>query len=699
MARMNGSMQALLRLVIATLGIVLASSGSTPHFKWGQTKELVFLTVMVRDLVQDSVILEQPDVGSLTVRAKSSKGEELKLQLALREDVVTERTKWEVGARPEKWGMPVVITMTKVNVHYWDRLLTDVRPFKGYLDKDWIRGDPMPDPEDEVAYGEDNKAVVMITEKNFNKTIAKFSPLVVNVRYPWCTECKAQDATFIKAAGRIRSKAKSKKTAEWAKAGMGIIDAREERQLARWLNAECSHDCKLSVFGSTEEEPLTIKVPFLDTELVESLEKYLAPAVLILEQRSELDVLKARNTTCFGAFASKDSPGFLNFRRVARSMQGDLLFAATFGEEGGVEIWPYKDNSTVYKYDGAIEENATAFEDWVRPRALPLLHHHDYKLRDRYEKLNMPMAKVWFNDTDSDPALERIVRHSLRRVAKKFVGRIYFVLQTMSMHKYELREFGLTNPEVYPCFGIASNSSYNALAYAFEVTPDIAPSVLDFWKNADEAVPKLVDFCDRVLAGTWPQAHQSAQPETNWTAGTMRKLTWKQYAAEVLNPSLPLLMQVYTKHRAESDRRLKEVEFLATALADKSDAFTVASYDTVDNWVNESDFVKARGEYPGAPVEWESDWYWIPKAAPGKPRGPTIRMPRSKSEKYAPIKAVVQFAKKHANVEIDVEAVVAKVEELIVQNPPPPKQFDDDDYSEDMDEPPAAAAGPHGAEL
>ena len=41
--------------------------------------------------------------------------------------------------------------------------------------------------EDHSAY------MTSLTEKNREKTVSKSSAVVVNVRYPWCTQCKSQD--------------------------------------------------------------------------------------------------------------------------------------------------------------------------------------------------------------------------------------------------------------------------------------------------------------------------------------------------------------------------------------------------------------------------------------------------------------------------------------------------------------------------
>ena len=91
-------------LLLLLPGTASAGKAQTPHFKWGQTKELVFLSVMLRDLDKDSISVSLVSEGDLEFKAKNTKGEDHILNLPLREDVKLESLKWEVPARSDKWG-------------------------------------------------------------------------------------------------------------------------------------------------------------------------------------------------------------------------------------------------------------------------------------------------------------------------------------------------------------------------------------------------------------------------------------------------------------------------------------------------------------------------------------------------------------------------------------------------------------------
>uniref|UniRef100_A0A7S4SQE6 CS domain-containing protein n=1 Tax=Alexandrium monilatum TaxID=311494 RepID=A0A7S4SQE6_9DINO len=643
--------------LLAMLLATAAAKAVVPRFKWGQTKELIFLSVMVRDLDESSVSVSLVTEGDLKFAAKNAKGEEHVLNLPLREDVKPEAMKWELSARTDKWGKAVVITLAKKNQHRWDLLAADPKPFKGLMDKDWSREDQSLEPEEESPYVEDNPELVALTEKNLDKTLSKYSAVVVNVRYPWCSQCKSQDDTFAKAAKG--AKVKSKKDKSWKKIAFAVVDAREQRKLGRQLGAKCEFTCDYRVYTEKGEDPVTIKSKWSDTELLNDVFKYLRPAVEVVKTPDDVAPLKAKNTTCYGGFASDSDSKYLLFKKVAGLMRGELVFAASFGEERQVEMWPSKQNFS-FKYDGAWTDNGTIFFDWVKPRAIPLLQPYDWELRDTYEKLGLPLAKVWIDDSDKNPSFEKVVRHAVRRVAKKYLGKLAFVEQKKSTYSYELRDYGLNHPEAYPAFGIANNASYNSIKYGFEVTPDIAPSVQEFWKNADMVVDKLTVFCDGVLAGTWPVAHETGPAQTNWTTGTVKHVVWKTYK-EVTSPEKPLLMQVYGKYRSEHEKKEKEVENLAKVLEPYSESLTVATYDSSDNYVPPEDI--QRDKYSS-----DTEWFWVPKVEGGE--RPAIKK-LMKPKKDAPINTVIEFAKKQSGLDIDVSATMQKFEEQMKENPPP----------------------------
>lgn len=664
--------------ILAALVLLLAPAAAkplTPRFKWGQTKELLFVSVVMRDLDTASVAVALPSEGALQFRARTAKGDEVALDLPLREDVKQGSLKWEISPRPDKWGTAVVVTLGKQNEHRWDLLVSQPKLFKGFMDKDWAREDQSLEPDEEVAYVEEHSEyMTALTAQNLNKTIEKYGAVVANVRYPWCSQCKTQDENFAKAAKLAKAKAKQDKS--WKNVAFGVVDAREERELARTLGAKCDLICEYRVFTAVGEDPAKLKSKWNDAELLGDVVKYLSPAVTVLQTEADVAAAKDNNTTCVGSFASEDSPKYRLFKRVAGLMRGELVFAATFGEERALQLWPHKQNVSL-QYDGTWEDDGTALFGWIRPRSIPLVQRYDWQLRETYEKLGLPLAKVWINDEDKNPSLEKTVRHIVRRVAKKYIGKIAFVEQGKSSYSYELRDYGLNQPEVYPAFGIAGNATHNAVKYGFEVTPDIAASVQEFWSDADKAVEKLAGFCEQVLAGSWPEAHESASPRTDWSKGTLKHLVWKTYN-EIAAPNTPLLLEVFGKYRENNERRLVEAVSLAKALASHADRFAVASYDASENYLPPDQF--KRDKYSS-----DTEWFWVPTDGSGIKK-------LMKPKKDAPIKNVLEFVKKQSGLEVDVKDLMVKFnfaammeESLRTPTTTPGSPVDESDDSDTVD--------------
>ncbi|CAL1150919.1 unnamed protein product, partial [Cladocopium goreaui] len=500
---------AFVHLVLCTLG-----NGKTviPRVKWAQNKDLLFISVMVRDLKADTVSVQLDSESDLRFSAQGKAGDENVLRLPLRDEVKQESLKWEIAARPDKWGTATFITLGKGHAHRWD-LLTSSKKFKGLIDKDWTREDQNLEPTEEMVLFDDAETVLRLNEKNFNKTIAAHSCLVVAARYPWCSECKSTDQIFLKASAA--AKAKGKKNPEWKKVAFAYLDARENKPLARELAVTCSYNCEYLIFnGSPEEEPARIKSQHEESKLLTEIERFLGPAVREVTSSEVQDLQVSNGTSAVGYFSSKDQKEFRSFRAVAHQMRGELVFAASFTEgRQVVELWNDGEGPFTLKLVD-FSANKSVLENWLRQRSLPLLQDYEWSKRETYERLQLPIAKLWYDDS-GDEQLLLTVNRTVTAVAKELLGRMAFVKQKKSMYSYELRDYGLANPEEFPAFGIAENISWNARKFALDVAASTSVSctelihesllvngmilqVLEFWSDPSLSRAKLLEFCEGV---------------------------------------------------------------------------------------------------------------------------------------------------------------------------------------------------------
>ncbi|CAJ1343381.1 unnamed protein product, partial [Effrenium voratum] len=285
--------------------------------------------------------------------------------------------------------------------------------------------------------------------------------------------------------------ARRKKAKEWKKVTFAYLDARENKRLARQWEVTCSHNCEYLVFNE-DEEPARIKSQFEEAKLLEELRRFLSPAVTEVSQK-EADRLKASNVTAL-FFGSKDQKEYLMFKRAANRMRGELAFAAVFGEgRDHIELWTESEPMTLKLAD--FRDNQTVLETWLRQRSVPLLQEYDWMKRETYERMKLPLARVWYDDKSPDETFQAQVTRTVTAVAKKLLGRMAFVKQKKSTYSYELRDYGLTNPEEYPAFGIAENVSWNCRKFGL-ATGAFAASAQAFWSDEELSESKLLEFCE-----------------------------------------------------------------------------------------------------------------------------------------------------------------------------------------------------------
>eukprot|EP00439_Symbiodinium_sp_Y106_P063290 s2852_g9.t2 len=113
---------------------------SRPHFKWGQTKEKVFVTVAVRNLNRSSVSVRFA-ADRLRFQCSDIDGKAFALDLELDQDVAPDLSRWELPSRKERWGEPVLMTLTKIFPAAWPALVHDPQNYRQVMDRDWSRDD------------------------------------------------------------------------------------------------------------------------------------------------------------------------------------------------------------------------------------------------------------------------------------------------------------------------------------------------------------------------------------------------------------------------------------------------------------------------------------------------------------------------------------------------------------------------------
>mmetsp|Transcript_35521 Transcript_35521/g.70241 ORF Transcript_35521/g.70241 Transcript_35521/m.70241 type:complete len:282 (-) Transcript_35521:11-856(-) len=230
--------------VLATAAAA-SDPGTLPRFKWGQTKEHVFITLAVRGLNRSSVGIAFR-VDSFHFACTDEHGTAYSLDLTLVQDVDSAACHWQHLPRPDRWGEAVLATLAKTYPAPWSSLVQNPAPYRQMMDRDWAREDQALELEEPDLYFSEHQAYLRpLLQESLADALSGVDALVVNVRHSACQQCTAADANFAKVANQV-SKAVA---GSWeARIRLMVVDARAERLLARRVGAAgCANrpvDCR-----------------------------------------------------------------------------------------------------------------------------------------------------------------------------------------------------------------------------------------------------------------------------------------------------------------------------------------------------------------------------------------------------------------------------------------------------------------------
>ncbi|CAK0819078.1 unnamed protein product [Prorocentrum cordatum] len=279
---------------------------TTAYFAWGQAKDWIRISVSVPELQPDTLNVSIVD-DAIVVAARDSRNRSVSLGFELREFVVPSNSSWSLrysegnplNPRPDG----VVLSLQKQIAHRWDRLAQNNSAIKPFMRKDWVQmddGDLEEEKEDiELPVGPNVKKV---TAKKLHQLVVDHPMVVAAIRYPWCDKCVEKDKHYAKAARTSKDKD------HLGTIAFTVIDAREEKHVARTHNTTCSDECELQIFKQDEpEEPYTVPGRKFPEEVHIDCYKHLLPVVSIVPDKATLDrVTSAFDTAIIGFFSGAD---------------------------------------------------------------------------------------------------------------------------------------------------------------------------------------------------------------------------------------------------------------------------------------------------------------------------------------------------------------------------------------------------------
>jgi len=611
-------------------------------FSWGQSKESVRLSVSIPKLRSSSLNVTLSD-DKVNVRARDMKNRSYTLEFELREFVVPSNSSYalryseENPLNPEPDG--ININLQKSVLHRWDRLAQNHSAVKPFMKKDWVQDDGELEEEKEDVDLPSGANLKKVTASVLRKLSASNTMVVTALRLPWCDKCGEKDREFVKAA---RS---SKDKDHLGSVVFAVVDAREEKYLARTHNYSCSDRCELLIFKQDEpDEPYIVQGRRYAEEIQIDCYKHLLPVVSEVDDKAMLErVTSAFDTAIVGFFQGpkNEDAWYPRFRAVAGQLRGHALFGAIFGgqkprdfgidhdaasslrppaekEEGDegparplVLLFKPRESRHVEFTGDLTLERLTHFS---RVLSLPLLSTYDFETRQKYQELKVPLGMMWLDGENEGSAENTQAKAILRNLALRFSGHLVFVMLNNTRDALLMRPMGL-DPRRVPTFGIAATDETDSAKFGFDMQAQTPGERSAFWADQDLARSRLESFCASFLEGTLEASHESAElpPTYRWRGpGVVHEVVWKSFRDSVYRTEHSVLLELYSPFRPQHRTFVTVLELVSEALKDVVD-LKVARMDTANNYV--------LPEFGLTDKEKASTFYFLP-AAPEKFRRP-----------------------------------------------------------------------------
>ncbi|GAB5365026.1 hypothetical protein AAMO2058_001021000, partial [Amorphochlora amoebiformis] len=371
-------------VLLSGLPSISAASGpdSTPSFRWSQDEETLYLNIEVQ--CDEKSIDIATDVDFFGFSCVGADGVKKTLSFTPREDIVPNAVNCE-----RKAGTFESCSIKKRHRHFFDRLwATDeggLLASKAQVDWKAMKTEDASDDSDIYS----TRHIKTLTATKLKKLRAKSKPIILDVSFPWCTKCNNARLQLEQAAKKLHKKAH-----------FAFIDAREERQIGRDFDADCTHVCEFHVRAAGENNFTTIKVSDEGTSigLIGKLKKYIRPLITKVKSRKAVSklnlkckivivtdyrdsddeydkikaVARANRELCFAAIPPSENPGNAH------------VFAVTGAKKKSLRMHPYPDLLPLEEKNILI---------WSKRLLLPAYTSFTVDLKDTLVEANVPCAR------------------------------------------------------------------------------------------------------------------------------------------------------------------------------------------------------------------------------------------------------------------------------------------------------------------
>ncbi|CAE7780671.1 unnamed protein product [Symbiodinium sp. CCMP2592] len=640
-------------LFLGRMALLALCSGqddvSRPHFKWGQTKEKVFVTVAVRNLNRSSISVHFA-ADRLGFQCSDIDGKAFALGLELDQDVAPDLSRWELLSRKERWGEPVLMTLTKIFPAAWPALVHDPQNYRQVMDRDWSRNDDKLETAEDAFFEEHAEYLPQLaTETDVDRftRLSGVEAVVVLARHHACEQCGVADTTFAAAA---------KKTAAGAKEAsppllLFAMDVRSRaaRPLARRLGLRCPEaprDCRYLAFSRNGGlEPVLLRGRHDEAALSKSLELLSRKQFFELADPEEAREMRAASTRSLVILRSDAT----TWERQAVHQQrmkldiGILQASADSDFHGRALAFRPGEDQPRHFNEGSAEE----FRAWLLNVSVPCLGDvREFADEEPYEDVGLPIAKLFLKGGGLDTA----ARSAMFQLCSRFFGRMAFTVRNASLGSSDWRQHGIP-PGRFPAFAVAMSTAYNTPRFGFLGIPKNQTE--EFWMSPARQL--LIDFVEAVLrGGVLPSRMSEAPPdeedEEPPKPGSVQKLVGRRCRQLVEDSTSEALIEGFDEWRRDHADRSRRLDLLAPLLM--SHNISVYRLDFGQNECPPDVLRSISAGYSG--------YFFVHPHA--RQRGRKLQRLRKLDPDFG---QVLQFVQKHSHAELGASDLLAALESAI----------------------------------
>ena len=541
------------------LGIALCAGKedvAVPHFKWGQTKEKVFVTVAVRNLNQSSINVHFT-ADHLVFECSDSNGKVYALDLELDQDIAPSLCRWEQLSRKERWGESVLMTLTKIFPAAWPALVQDPKIYRQVMDRDWSRDDDKLETAEDSFFDEHAEYLPQLTtETDLERSmwLPGVEAVAVLARHHACVQCGVADSTFAAAAKKLA--ASRAKEASFLVFAMDLR-SHSARPLVRRLGLRCPEsprDCRYLAFSRHGGlMPALLRGRHEEAALLRSLELLARPQFFEVTPE-EVWEKRARNRSLvvLQSTATAQEKQAAHLQRTKLDV-GIAAPSAAFGFQGRALAFRAGEDEARH-FEGSPEE----FPLWLLNTSVPCLADvRDFADDEPYEDLGLPIAKLFLQGGE----LDGVARGVVHQLCGRFFGRAAFTVRNASLGSSDWRQHGV--PGHFPAFAVAMSTAYNTSRFAFLGIPKNQTE--DFWTGPARQL--LTEFVEAVLRGELSPSRMSEAPDQDEPQpGSVQKLVGRRCRQVVEESSTEALIEGFDEWRRDHADRSRRLDLLAPLL-------------------------------------------------------------------------------------------------------------------------------------